>query len=207
MTLGKSLMAALLVLAASPLVRADEKVKTDGSNDVTVKHPIYSQTMKSLTGKKIDLKKYEGKVLLVVNVASECGATPQYGPLQQLHEKYSKAGLMVLGFPCNQFGAQEPGTEKEIAQFCQKNYGVEFTMFGKIDVNGEKAAPLYKYLTGNESGLKGKDVGKVGWNFEKFVVSRDGKVVARFRTSTEPDSEEFVKAVETELEKAAPKKE
>lgn len=201
------MLALLTLFSAASFAQAEEKEKTESSDDAKAKHPIYSQTIKSLTGKKIDFKQYEGKVLLMVNVASECGATPQYGPLQQLHEKYSKAGLVVLGFPCNQFGAQEPGTEKEIAQFCQKNYGVEFTMLGKVDVNGKNAAPLYKYLTGTESGLKEKDAGKVGWNFEKFLVGRDGKVIARFRTNTEPDSDEFVTAVEAELEKPALKTE
>jgi glutathione peroxidase len=162
--------------------------------------------MKSLTGKKIDLKQYRGKVLLIVNVASQCGATPQYGPLQQLHEKYGQAGLAVLGFPCNQFGAQEPGSEQEIARFCQKNYGVKFTMFNKINVNGEKAAPIYRYLTGKQSGLSGKDAGKVGWNFEKFLVSRDGHVVARFRTGVNPDDRAFLQAVQKELKQPVQKK-
>jgi glutathione peroxidase len=202
MKLRQISMALLVMFAATTFVQAEKKEPAESKD----KHPIYSQTMKSLTGKKIDLKKYQGKVLLMVNVASECGATPQYGPLQKLHQKYSQAGLVVLGFPCNQFGAQEPGTEKEIAQFCKKNYGVDFTMFGKIDVNGEKAAPLYKHLTGKDSGLKGDDVGKVGWNFEKFLVGRDGKVVARFRTSAEPDSTEFLNAIAKELNKPAPKK-
>ena len=203
MTIQKTLLASLAMLLATPLAHADKKA----ADSARGKHPIYSQTMKSLTGKKVDLKKYQGKVLLVVNVASECGATPQYGPLQELHKKYGKQGLAVIGFPCNQFGAQEPGTEKEIAQFCQKNYGVEFDMFGKVDVNGEKAAPLFKFLTGKKSGLKGKDLGKVGWNFEKFLISRDGKVIARYRTGTEPNSESVVATIEKELEKPAPKKE
>jgi len=191
------------LLACTSPARGDEKADTPASGK---KHPIYSQTMKSLTGKKIDLKKYQGKVLLIVNVASQCGATPQYGPLQRLHEKYSQAGLMVLGFPCNQFGAQEPGTEQEIARFCQQNYGVKFTMFSKIDVNGEKAAPLYRYLTGKQSGLQGKAAGKVGWNFEKFLVSRDGRVVARFRTGIDPDSETLLRAVQKELNQPVQKK-
>lgn len=204
MTLQKSLLVAL-VLVVAPIARADKTGK-ESADEAKGKHPIYSQTMKSLTGKKVDLKKYQGKVLLVVNVASECGATPQYGPLQDLHKKYGKEGLAVIGFPCNQFGAQEPGTGKEIAQFCQKNYGVEFDMFGKVDVNGEKAAPIFKFLTGKKSGLKGKDVGKVGWNFEKFLISRDGKVIARYRTGAEPDSESVVAAIKKELQKPAPKK-
>jgi len=152
------------------------------------KHPIYGQKMKSLTGKAINLKDYRGKVLLIVNTASQCGATPQYDTLQVLHEALSK----------------EPGTEKEIATFCKKNYGVEFPMFGKVDVNGKKATPLFKHLTSAKNGLK--DAGPVEWNFEKFLVSREGKVVARFRTSVEPDSDEVVDAIVAELKKEAPKK-
>jgi glutathione peroxidase len=161
--------------------------------------PILKREMKSLTGKKVDFKKYNGKVLLIVNVASECGATPQYGPLEALHEKYGEKGLAVLGFPCNQFGQQEPGTEKQIAEFCQKNYGVKFDMFSKIDVNGDKADDLFKQLTSKEAFAEG--AGPVKWNFEKFLVSKQGKVVARFRTGVEPDSEEVVKAIESELAK------
>ncbi|MEZ6047747.1 MAG: glutathione peroxidase [Planctomycetaceae bacterium] len=158
--------------------------------------PIYEQTMKSIDGKEVDLSKYKGKVLLIVNVASKCGATPQYEPLQGLHEKYADKGLAVIGFPCNQFGAQEPGTESEIVQFCEANYGVTFDMFSKIEVNGENQAPLYTHLTAFEG-----DEGKVKWNFEKFLISKDGKIVKRFRTKTQPDSEEVVTAIETELAK------
>lgn len=161
-------------------------------------HPILGQSMKSLTGKKIDLAKYKGKVLLIVNTASECGATPQYEALQTLHEKYADKGLVVLGFPCNQFGGQEPGTEKEIASFCKKNYGVTFDMFAKVETKGKKAAPLFKYLTSKNSGLS--DSGPVGWNFEKFLISKTGKPAARFRTSDEPDSEKVLKAIEVELQ-------
>ncbi|MHC4875413.1 MAG: glutathione peroxidase [Planctomycetota bacterium] len=161
------------------------------------KHPIYGLTMKSLTGKKVDLNKYKGKVLLIVNTASECGATPQYEPLQALHAKLADKGLVIAGFPCNQFGKQEPGSDEEIAGFCKKNYGVSFDMFSKIDVNGEKAAPLFKYLTSDKSGLK--QTGRVKWNFEKFLIGRDGEVIARFRTGVQPDSEEVVSAIETAL--------
>jgi len=193
----------LTTLLACPVsARADEKADTSASN---TKHPIYSQTMKSLTGKKIDLKQYRGKVLLIVNVASQCGATPQYRPLQQLHEKYSRSGLVVLGFPCNQFGAQEPGTEQEIARFCQQNYGVKFTIFRKIDVNGDKAPALYRFLTGKQSGLQGQAASKVNWNFEKFLVSRNGRVAGRFRTGVEPDSPALLRAIQKELAQPAGK--
>jgi glutathione peroxidase len=155
--------------------------------------------MKSLGGKEVDLSKYQGKVVLMVNVASKCGATPQYTPLQELHEKYKDQGLVVLGFPCNQFGAQEPGTATEIEEFCTENYGVTFDMFEKIDVNGEKAAPLYKYLTSKETNPDSP--GKINWNFEKFLISRDGKIVNRFKTPISPDDPEVVKAIEAEIAK------
>ena len=198
----------LLAVAASSFANAEDSKKADqkktASTEKKAKHPVYGQTMKSLTGKETKLSKYRGKVLLLVNTASECGATPQYDPLQGLHKKYAEKGLAVVGFPCNQFGSQEPGSESEIASFCKKNYGVEFDMFGKVDVNGEKAAPLFKYLTSKESGLK--KTGPIGWNFEKILLSRRGKPVARFGTGVEPDSEEVLKAIEAELAKEAPKK-
>jgi glutathione peroxidase len=161
--------------------------------------PVLAQKMESLQGEKVDLSKYEGKVLLIVNVASKCGATPQYEQLEGLYEKYKDDGLVVMGFPCNQFGSQEPGSAKEIAEFCKETYGVKFPMFAKIDVNGEKAAPLYKYLTSKEA--VGEDAGPVKWNFEKFLVDRNGKVVARFRTATRPDDPDVVAAIERELKK------
>jgi glutathione peroxidase len=162
-------------------------------------HPVLSQKMKSLDGKNVDLSKYEGKVVLIVNTASQCGATPQYADLQKLHEQYKDHGLVVLGFPCNQFGKQEPGTDAQISEFCEENYGVTFDMFSKIDVNGDAAAPLYKYLTSEKTGLD--DTGEVKWNFEKFLISRSGEPVARFRTRVKPDSPEVVQAIEAELKK------
>lgn len=161
--------------------------------------PTLSFKMKSLTGKEVDLSKYQGKVLLVVNVASQCGLTPQYDALEDLHEKYAEKGLSVLGFPANEFGAQEPGSNEEIAEFCQKNYGVKFDMFSKIVVKGEGQHPLYKYLTSQDTKPKGK--GDISWNFEKFLIGRDGQIVARFEPKTKPDSEEVVKAIEAELAK------
>ncbi len=208
-----TLCVTLLAVSASSFVNAEESKSTDKkkaagaekkSAEKRAKHPIYGQTMKSLTGKDTKLSQFRGKVLLVVNTASECGATPQYEPLQGLHKKYAEKGLAVLGFPCNQFGSQEPGSNTEIAAFCKKNYGVDFAMFGKVDVNDDKAAPLFKYLTSKESGLK--KTGPIGWNFEKILISRRGKPVARFGTGVEPNSEEVVKAIEAELAKAGPKK-
>jgi glutathione peroxidase len=156
-------------------------------------------TMKSITGKDVNLADYKGKVLLVVNVASKCGLTPQYEELEALHEKLSDKGLVVMGFPCNQFGKQEPGTDAQIAEFCEATYKVKFPMFSKVDVNGAEAAPLYKYLTSVET--KPKDKGDITWNFEKFVIGKNGEVVARFAPRTAPDSKEVMAVIEAELAK------
>ena len=156
--------------------------------------------MKSLDGKDVDLpQKYKAKVLLVVNVASQCGLTPQYTELEALHEKYADKGLCVLGFPCNQFGKQEPGTADEIREFCTSKYGVKFDMFAKIDVNGDGACPLYKRLTALPT--QPKDAGDITWNFEKFLVGRDGKVVARYAPRTKPNDPLMIAAIEAELGK------
>ena len=179
----------LAIFASAALASAAEEKPAKES-------PVLGQTMETLTGQKADLSKYEGKVLLFVNVASQCGATPQYEPLQALYEKYKDKGLVVLGFPCNQFGAQEPGSPEEISSFCKENYGVTFPMFAKIDVNGPDAAPLYKHLTS-----KASDAGPVKWNFEKFLVGRDGNVVARFRTPIQPNDPKVIAAIERELAK------
>ena len=155
--------------------------------------------MKSLDGKTIDLAKYQGKVVLMVNVASECGYTPQYKGLQALHEKYAKDGLAILGFPCNDFGSQEPGSEREIASFCKKNYGVTFDMFAKVGITVKEPAPLYKHLTSKETNAK--HAGPVRWNFEKFLIGRDGTIIARFASDVDPESPDFLKTLRTELEK------
>lgn len=170
------------------MARAEEK-----------KSPALSFTMKSLSGQDIDLSKYQGKVILVVNVASRCGNTPQYKELEMLHEKFAAQGFAVLGFPCNQFGKQEPGTDADIATFCQTKYKVGFDMFSKVDVNGENAAPFFKYLTKTNTQPKG--AGPVSWNFEKFVINRKGEVVARFTPKTKPDAPEVMKVIEAELAK------
>jgi glutathione peroxidase len=144
---------------------------------------IYDFTAKSLGGKDVSLADYRGQVLLVVNTASKCGFTPQYEGLEKLHEGLHPKGFTVLGFPCNQFGAQEPGSADEIGQFCQANYGVTFPMFAKIDVNGPDAHPLYDYLKHEKSGLFGS---RIKWNFTKFLVDRAGKVIARYAPTTKP---------------------
>ena len=153
--------------------------------------------MESLDGKPVELKKYAGKVVLVVNVASECGLTGQYEGLQKTFDKYQGKGFVVLGFPCNQFGSQEPGSSKEISEFCKKNYGVTFDMFQKVDVNGDSACDLYQYLTSLET--KPKGAGKVKWNFEKFLLNRQGQVVARFDPATDPEDPAILAAIEKEL--------
>jgi glutathione peroxidase len=147
-------------------------------------------------------KAYKDKVVLFVNVASECGLTPQYKQLQELHERYAKDGLMVIGVPCNQFAKQEPGDAKEIREFCTKNYGVEFDLLAKVDVNGDDACPLYKFLTSEEK--NGKFAGKIKWNFTKFLVNRSGKVVARFEPRIKPDDEQVTDAIERELKSERP---
>lgn len=157
--------------------------------------------MKSLAGQEVYLTQYQGQVLLIVNVASECGYTPQYKGLQAIYDKYGQRGFMVLGFPCNQFGRQEPGTSEQIAQFCQKNYGVTFDMFEKVNVNGANQCDLYKYLTSPDTNAK--YAGPIQWNFEKFLVARDGTVVARFGSSVAPESKSLVEALEHELKQPA----
>jgi glutathione peroxidase len=157
--------------------------------------------MRSLAGEEVDLAKYQGKVVMIVNVASKCGYTGQYEQLQKLHEKYASQGLAILGFPCNQFLGQEPGSAEEIQTFCRKNYGVTFDMFAKVEVNGENACELYKFLTSLDT--KPKGAGKIGWNFEKFLIDRNGTVVARFGSGTKPDDPEIVATIERELAKAA----
>ena len=155
---------------------------------------IYDFSAKSLAGKDVALKDFEGKVLLIVNTASACGFTPQYKGLEALQQKYGPRGFSVLGFPCNQFGAQEPGDEAQIAKFCSTNYGVSFPMFAKIDVNGAGAHPLYKFLKDEKGGLLGS---AIKWNFTKFLVDRSGRVVSRHAPTTTPEA--LSKEIETLL--------
>ena len=156
--------------------------------------------MKTIDNETVDLEDYEGNVVLIVNTASQCGLTPQYAGLQDLYKKYEDKGFVVLGFPCNQFGSQEPGTAEEIKQFCSTRYSVSFPMFDKIEVNGDGAAPLYKYLTSKDVEPAGK--GKISWNFEKFLIDREGNLVHRFAPRTTPSDAELVKAIESELQKS-----
>lgn len=151
--------------------------------------------VKNAQGQETDLGQYKGKVVLAVNVASKCGFTPQYEGLEKLHEKYSSQGLVVLGFPCNQFGAQEPGNDQEIQQFCKLTYDVNFPVMAKINVNGGDTAPVYQFLKSSAPGILGTEA--IKWNFTKFLVDRSGKVVHRYAPATRPD--ELVEAIETLL--------
>lgn len=158
---------------------------------------LYDIPLKDIDGKDTSLKAYEGKVLLIVNVASQCGNTPQYTQLQQLHQEFGKQGLVVLGFPSNDFGKQEPGTNEEIKEFCSSKYQVTFPMFDKVVVKGPEKHPLYTALSGPNSPFPGD----VKWNFGKFLVGRDGKIVARFEPKTKPDDTKVVESIKTELAK------
>jgi len=152
---------------------------------------------KNIDGKTVDLEDYEGKVVLVVNTASKCGLTSQYAGLEKLYSKHKEDGLVILGFPCNQFAGQEPGSDADIKKFCSSNYKVTFPMFSKIDVNGDDAAPIYKYLTSKD--VKPAGTGNVRWNFEKFLIDREGNLVNRFSPQTSPDDSELVKQIKTQL--------
>jgi glutathione peroxidase len=153
--------------------------------------------VKDMDGKTVNLSDYSGKVLLIVNVASKCGYTPQYEGLEKLYEKYKSRGFEILAFPCNDFDGQEPGTNEEIKKFCSANYNVTFRLFDKIKVLGDSRSPLYERLINNGS----TENGDVKWNFEKFLISKDGKVVARFRSKIKPESEELTGEIEKELSK------
>ena len=160
---------------------------------ISVHHSILDLTVQTTDDQSKSLRAYAGDVLLIVNVASKCGYTPQYAGLEQLHRTYAAQGLHVLGFPCNDFGEQEPGAIAEIQQFCSLHYDVTFELFNKIHVKGPDQAPLYTRLTQSEP------AGDVGWNFEKFLIGRDGEVVGRFKSAITPDSPELVQAVEQAL--------
>ncbi len=176
------------LLGASASLAADEKEKADSVLDFT---------MKDIDGKPVDLAKYKSDVILIVNVASKCGYTPQYDGLERIYEKYKDRGFTVLGFPANEFGKQEPGTNSDIKTFCTTQYGVKFPMFSKIVVKGEGIDPLYQYLTSAETNPK--HAGAIPWNFTKFLVNRQGEVIARFAPKDEPESEKVTKAIEDAL--------
>jgi len=176
-------IAIALCLAVSAFARADQPAPLSGE-------------MKGIDGKPVDLAAYKGKVVLVVNVASRCGYTKQYAGLQKLYDSHKDKGFVILGFPANDFNAQEPGSDAEIAQFCTKNYGVTFPMFSKITVKGEGKSPLYTALT-----EAADPKGEVAWNFEKFLVGKDGAVIGRFKSGVAPDDAKLVQAIEAALAK------
>lgn len=160
--------------------------------EMTDHKSVYDFTVKNIDGKEVHISDYKGKVLLIVNTASECGFTPQYEGLEKLYEDYKSKGFEILAFPCNQFGGQEPGNNEEIKKFCSTNYSVTFPLFDKIDVNGENADPLYKYLKSEQSGLITDDI---KWNFTKFLIDKNGKPVNRYASQTTPDK------ISTDIEK------
>lgn len=157
---------------------------------------IYDFKVKDAQGKDVDLSQYRGKTVLIVNVASQCGFTPQYTGLEALYKKYQDRGLVILGFPCNQFGAQEPGSNQEIQQFCELNYSVTFPVLGKIDVNGKNTAPVYEYLKSSAPGILGSEA--IKWNFTKFLIGPDGKIIHRYAPQTKPED------IASDIEKALP---
>ena len=174
----------------------DVSLLNDNDKGVFMTADIYEFEVQAITGDKAGLEKYKNQVMLIVNTASKCGFTPQYEGLETLYEKYKDQGLVVLGFPCNQFGGQEPGSESDIEEFCQLNYGVSFPMFAKVDVNGDDADPLFKYLKKSQKGILGSE--KIKWNFTKFLVNRNGEVVGRFAPTVKP--KDLTRDIESLLE-------
>lgn len=159
---------------------------------------IYNFNLKDIDGNEVSLEQYKGKVLMIVNVASKCGYTPQYEGLQNIYESYKDEGFVILGFPANNFKGQEPGSNEEIKEFCTLEYGVEFPMFSKVSVKGDDQAELFKYLTSQPN----PDFeGDIEWNFEKFLISKDGSLTRRFRSAVKPESEEIAEAIKNELTK------
>jgi glutathione peroxidase len=176
--MARSLYIGLCVVVAT--------LSTVSKKDTAMAATFYDFSAKALDGNDVSMADYKGKVVLVVNVASKCGFTPQYTGLEELYKKYKDRGLVILGFPCNQFGNQEPGSSAEIKQFCSLNYPVSFPIFSKVEVNGDNAHPLYNYLKHEQTGLLGTEA--VKWNFTKFLVDRSGKVVDRYAPQTTPES-------------------
>jgi glutathione peroxidase len=190
------LFSAALAMFATSSLRAGNGSPNNGDKSVP---PALNFTMKSITGQDVNLSQYQGKVVMMVNVASQCGYTPQYKGLEALYKKYSDKGFVILGFPANNFGQQEPGTDAEIKTFCESKFDVTFPMFSKISVKGDEQSPLYKFLTDKQTDPQFP--GDVKWNFEKFLIGRDGRIVNRFASKVKPDGDELVKSVETELAK------
>jgi glutathione peroxidase len=191
-------VAAWALLSCAALATLPGSAAARGAKEGKMQTPsVLSFKMASLTGQEVDLARYQGDVVMIVNTASKCGLTPQYKGLQALHEKYHGRGLRILGFPANDFMSQEPGTDAQIGEFCQKNYGVGFDMFSKISVKGEDKSPLYRFLT--EEKTNPKFAGEIRWNFDKFLIGRNGEVIHRFAPPTTPDAKEVVDAIEAAL--------
>ncbi len=188
------LLFAAAVLAVGSLAATVPPARASSATGVP---PVWRFTMPSLTGQPVDLARYQGQVVMIVNTASRCGFTPQYKALEGLYEKYHPQGFTILGFPANNFLHQEPGTNAEIGAFCQKNYGVAFDMFAKISVRGGDQAPLYRFLTSDQTNPRFG--GQIWWNFTKFLVGRDGQIVARFGPRVSPETPEVVAAIESAL--------
>lgn len=181
MYISAHILTLILILAMEPTQNADS---------------LYDFKLKMIDGKEVSMSDFEGRVLLIVNTASECGFTPQYDGLQSLHERYQDKNFSVLGFPANNFGGQEPGEDEEIAEFCRVRFGVEFPLFSKLSVRGKDIHPFFDYLTS----LEESDItGPIEWNFEKFLIGAGGQLAARFRSGVEPESEEMIEAIEREL--------
>ncbi|MBN1301736.1 MAG: glutathione peroxidase [Melioribacteraceae bacterium] len=183
------IIALIFLISVSISAQKTEKQKTEKS--------VFDIAVKDIDGKDVQLSEYKGKVLLIVNVASKCGYTPQYEGLQKIYEKFNEQGFEILAFPCNDFGAQEPGSNEQIQNFCSVNYGVTFRLFDKIKVIGDEKSPLYSLLINNP----GTENGDVKWNFEKFLIGRDGEIVKRFRSKVKPESRELLSALEYELKR------
>jgi glutathione peroxidase len=192
LALGGALLGLVMVGEGDTVARAAEQKPVP---------PALNFKMKDIDGKEVDLGRYQGKVLLVVNVASFCGLTPQYASLEKVYEQYKDRGLVVLGFPANEFGKQEPGTNAEIKEFCSSKYRVTFPMFAKIVVKGEGQAPLYRFLTDKQTNPKFG--GDIEWNFAKFLIGRNGQVVERFSARLDPLTPEVTAAIERELAKGS----
>ena len=187
------LLTAMATALACTACYAEDKSK----GDAKVTGPLDFK-MEGIDGKEVDLSKYKGKVVLFVNVASECGYTKQYTGLQAIYEKYGKQGFVVIGVPANDFGSQEPGSNEEIVKFCSSKYKVTFPMLAKVSVKGKEQTPLYGFLTSKETNPKYS--GEIGWNFEKFLVNKQGEVVGKFKSGIAPESDELVKAITAELD-------
>jgi glutathione peroxidase len=201
----RGVLMGVIVMAQAALVSAEPAKEHAGKGEHAKRHgdkaKALSFSVKDIDGKTQDLKQYKGKVVMIVNVASQCGLTKQYEGLEALYEKYKDKGFVILGFPANEFGKQEPGSDSEIKDFCTSKFHVTFPMFSKVVVKGDDICPLYKYLTSDKSGHKFG--GEIKWNFNKFLIDRNGRVIDRFEPPVKPDDAKLIKAVEKALDEEA----